>query len=171
MSGDTLATGFRQRNRLLLIATTVVILLVVLMIAVSLFVLWIKGGIMSDARVMRIAIGWLPALFYLWALWSIRDLFRALARGETGFKPMVRVLAKVGGGLALGGATALILTPLLVTLGEDERLRGAFALFNVPALTLMIVGLGMIVLSHMMQRAQIIEAEAARLKATLQEFV
>lgn len=171
MSDDILTTGFRQHNRLLLIATTVVIGLVVLMIAVSLFVLWIKVGVMSDARVMRIAIGWLPALFYLWALGSIRELFRRLGRGETGFTPMVQVLAQVGWALALGATTALVITPLLVTLGEDERLRGAFALFNVPALTLIIVGLGLIVLSRMMRRAQAIETEAVRLKATLQEFV
>jgi hypothetical protein len=172
MSDDaTLTTAFRQRNRLLLIGTMIVIAIIGLMIAASLFVLAMKGGEMSEDRTLRMAVGWLPALFYLWALWSICDLFRALARGAFGFMPMVRVLARVGWGLMLGAVTALLITPLLVTLGQDERLRGAFALFNVPALTLAIVGLGLIVLSHMMRRAQAIEAEAARLKATLQEFV
>ena len=168
---DALTASFRRRNRVLLIGTTAVIGFIGLMIAVSVFVLLMKGDTMSGERALRMAVGWLPAVFYLWALWSICDLFRALAKGEAGFMPMVQVLARVGWGLLLGAATALVITPLLVTLSADERLRGAFALFNVPALTLMIVGLGLIVLSHMMRRAQALEAETARLKATLQEFV
>ena len=114
--------------------------------------------------------GWLPAVFYLWALWSICELFRGFARGALAFSATVQVLARVGWGLMLGAVTALVMTPLLVTLPEGERLRGAFALVNVPALTLVVVGLALIALSHMMQRAQALEAEAARLKATLEEF-
>ena len=126
---------------------------------------------MSDERLLRMAVSWLPAVFYIWVLWSIRDLFRALTRGTFGFANMIVALARVGWGLMLGAATALIITPLLMMLNENERIRGAFALLNVPALTLVIVGLALIVLSHMMRRALALEAEAARLKATLEEFV
>jgi hypothetical protein len=170
MSGD-LGTAFRRRNWLLLVVTTVVIGVVILVIAASLFVLAMKSDVMSGDRVLRIGASWLPAVFYLWALWSIRSLFLTLSRGDFGFISLVQVLARVGWSLMLGSASALAITPLLVTLNQEERLRGAFAVFNVPALTLMIVGLALIALSHTMRRAQALEAEAARLKATLQEFV
>ena len=171
MSSDIVdSAAFRQRNRHLLIATASIIGLIALMLAVSLFVLLMKGGGMSGEHILRIVSGWLPAVFYLWALWSICELFRGFARGAFAFSATVQVLARVGWGLMLGAVTALVMTPLLVTLPEDERLRGAFALVNVPALTLIVVGLALIALSHMMQRAQALEAEAARLKATLEEF-
>lgn len=170
MSGEPTA-AFRQRNRILLFATTGVIAFIGLVIAASLFIVAMRGGVMSDERLLRMAVSWLPAVFYIWVLWSIRDLFRALAGGTFGFAHMIVALARVGWGLTLGATTALMITPLLMMLNENERIRGAFALLNVPALTLVIVGLALIVLSHMMRRALMLEAEAARLKATLEEFI
>lgn len=165
------SAAFRQRNRILLIATTGVIAFIGLMIAASLFIVAMRGSVMNDERLLRMAVSWLPAVFYIWVLWSIRDLFRALAGGTFGFAHMIVVLARVGWGLTLGATTALMITPLLMMLNENERVRSAFALLNVPALTLVMVGLALIVLSHMMRRALALEAEAARLKATLEEFI
>jgi hypothetical protein len=165
------SAAFRRRNRVLLLATTGVIAFIGLMIAASLFIVALRGSVMNDERLLRMAVSWLPAVFYVWVLWSIRDLFRALSRGEFGFAHMILALSQVGWGLMLGAATALIITPLLMMLNENERIRSAFALLNVPALTLVIVGLALIVLSHMMRRALALEAEAARLKATLEEFI
>ncbi len=163
------AAAFRRRNRTLQLATTIVIAVIAIMMALTIFILAMKGADMRSETIARMVLGWLPAIFYLLALLSLRGLFHAFSRGEFGFTPLVQVLSHIGWNLLFGATTALLITPL-VLLSSDGRLRGTFAFFNVPALTLALVGVALVALSRMMQRAVALEAETARLKATLEEF-
>ena len=60
---------------------------------------------------------------------------------------------------------------MTLSLGGPARVRPGFAVFDVPALTLGVVGLALIVLAGMLRRAAAIEAEATKLRTTLKEFI
>ena len=112
---------------------------------------------------------WAPAAFYLWAFRAAPS--SALARGGLNFQPLIaQALSRVGWALALGAGVSVAAAPLTLSLGGPHAF-GGFAVFDVPALTLGVVGLALIVLANMLRRATAIEAEATKLKATLQEFV
>ena len=50
-------------------------------------------------------------------------------------------------------------------------MKAGFATFNVPALTLGVVGLALIATANLLRRGAEVEAEAGSLKAELGEFV
>ncbi|WP_170181714.1 DUF2975 domain-containing protein [Phreatobacter stygius] len=165
MSGaDPKRDHFQRRNRQFSIGATLVILAIGAIMAVTLVAMLLQGSVMRVQAITRVALIWSPALFYLWALWTLRGLFQTLARGGPSFQPAVtRALAKVGWALTLGSVASLVMGPIQMMVLQ-HRMTGWFASFNVPALTLGVVGLALIVLAHMFRRA-------ARVEAVLDGFI
>src|SRR4051794_1190928 len=86
---ETEVRQFRRRSRQFAAATTVVFGLIGLFIVLTLGVIVLRGEAMGAARVERLLLSWSPAICYLWALWVLRDMFRALARDGLTFQPAV----------------------------------------------------------------------------------
>ncbi len=84
---------------------------------------------------------------------------------------MAAALVRIGWGLLLGALTTLVTSLFVLAMSAPRGMAGGFATFNVPALTLCVVGLALIATAHVLRRAARIEAEAASLKAELEEFV
>lgn len=116
-----------------------------------------------------IALSWAPAVFYLWALWTLRGLFAALSRKGFVFQDVIaNALGRMGLALVLGAATSLAALPFLIQLGS--RILGQFAIFAAPALTIGVIGLGLMAVAGMIRRAARLEEKAASLQAKLDEF-
>lgn len=155
---------FRRRNRQFFLATTLTILAIAAIMVTTLAAIILKGHILDAYAIKRLALIWSPALFYLWGLWTLRGMFGVLARGGVSFQPIItRAIAKVGWALLLGALVSLVIGPLQSLLLQ-HNMTGWFATFNVPALTLGVVGLALIALTHMLRRA-------ARIEAVLKDFV
>jgi hypothetical protein len=166
---DPAIAAFRRRNRQFYWAATAALALVALVMAMTLLVLAIKGGVMRASTLQQLPLVWTPALFYLWALWSAQRMFAALSRGGFVFQAVSTALGRIGWALTLGAIATIVIVPVL--LGMGAHVVGGFALFNVPALTLGIVGLALIVTAHMMRRAQALEGKVASLNAELSGFI
>jgi hypothetical protein len=100
-----------------------------------------------------------PDVAYLVALHSIRGALASFARGEF-FAPIVtRLLARVGALLALGAFAATFVVPLVErALGWSP---GYWIAFDVSGLVLGAIGLALIVIARVLQRASTIESELA----------
>jgi hypothetical protein len=162
---------FRRRNRQFAVAATIVLIAVGGFVVLTLAVVVLQGHAMRTETLQKVALAWCPALFYLWALWTLRGMFAALARGGMTFQPVVvRALARIGWALLLGAGAGLVVAPPVQMLTVPRPVAG-FAVFNVPALTLGVVGLALIAMGRMLQRGARLEAETASLKAILEDFI
>jgi hypothetical protein len=160
---------FRTLNRRFQIATTLAIAGVVGMLIIYVMVAF-RG--LPTPTLFRLALSWSPAMFYLWALWTLRDFFSALARGDDSTRiDLAALLSRIGWALLLGGVTTVIVTPLIALLSSAPRPFGQFALLNVPPLTLGVVGLTLLAVAPMLRRARAFEQEAKKLKTVLEGFV
>jgi hypothetical protein len=165
---DSGVERFRKLNRRFAIAATVVIAAIAMMMVIYAIVA-LRG--LQAPVLLRLALSWSPSLFYLWALWTLRDLFVQLAHSGPGVQfGVTAALAKIGWALMLGSLATLVVTPLINMMTEPHHL-GSFPLFDVPALTLGMVGLALLVVAPMLKRALHFEAEAKSLKNVLEGFV
>jgi hypothetical protein len=169
MSGEQ-TTQFRRRARQFRLAATLAIAAIAGVILLTLIVILTRWNAFGDTALVRLALTWTPAIFYLWALWALRSMFAAFAGAGPAFTPIVaNALTNIGWALLSGAAVTLVLAPFVLTLAHSHAM-GGFAIFNVPALTIAIVGLALIATAHMLRRAAEIEAQAAALKSELEEF-
>jgi hypothetical protein len=163
--------GFRRANRRFAVAATVILVAAGLVVLLTLAIVILQGHAMRLVTLQKVALAWGPAAFYLWALWTLRGMFGALARGGLAFQPVViSALSRVGLALVLGAGTSLLLTPVARLL-DAPRPVASFALVNVPALTLGVVGLALIAVARMLRQGARLEAETATLKAVLEDFI
>jgi hypothetical protein len=168
---DVEVDRFRRRNRQFAFAASAVIAGICVIVLATLVVVVLRGHTMRIERIQRLALSWSPTLCYLWALWALRGMFLALARGGLSFRPeVIAALGQVGWALGLGGLLTLVETPLIVWLTKGPGV-GGFAIVNVPALTLGVTALALVALARMLRRGVGLEAEAAKLKAVLEDFI
>lgn len=162
------AQQFQKRTRLFFWSATAVFAALVFILALQVFV-HVRDDRDTTRNVAIIALSWAPAVFYLWALWTFRALFAALSRKGYVFHDVIAgALGRIGLALVLGAVTSLIALPFLIQLGS--RILGQFAIFTAPALTIGVIGLGLIAVAGMIQRAARLEAKASSLQAKLDEF-
>lgn len=172
MSKEALAADarrFQQRTKLFHHVATLVIAALVFVAALQIYTqLRIGGGTTRGVAILLLS--WAPAVFYLWAVWTVRGMFAALSRKGFVFQDViVRALTRIGWALVLGAAAALAALPALIELGS--RVLGQFAIFSAPALTIGVVGLALIALAHMIRRAAQLETRAASLRTVLDDFI
>ena len=99
----------------------------------------------------------LPALGYLWALWSVQVALSDLALGRIFNPTLARALRHVGIGV-LGGSLLKVfavtnLTRLLI------EVRGSYAWFDITAIVLGVVGAALILLARVVDEARLVQAE------------
>lgn len=163
--------SFRHRNRGFAAAATIILIVVCSIVGLTLAVVVLQGHAMRAETLQKVALAWAPAAFYLWALWILRGMFAALARGGLAFQPVViRALSRVGWALLLGASVSLLLAPVARMLAVSRPVAG-FAVLNLPSLTLGVVGLALIAVARMLREGARLEAEAASLKAMLEDFI
>jgi hypothetical protein len=164
---------FRAANRRYSIVATTAIGLVVLLMAVYTFA--VTHALVTASRFpLGWIVNWIPAAFYLWALWRLRSLFTALAAEVVSpSQSVASAVSRVGWALMLGAATTLI--PVVnffanAVVASPNPRGGTFVVYFVPAVTLFLLGLALIALAPMLNRAIALELEAKSLKAELGEF-
>lgn len=162
------AQQFQKRTRLFFWAATAVFAALAFFLALQIFV-HLRDDRDTTRNALIIALSWAPAIFYLWAVWSVRGLFAALSRKGFVFHDVIAgALGRIGLALLLGALTSLAALPFLIQLGS--RILGQFAIFAAPALTIGVIGLGLIAVAGMIRRAARLELKAASLQAKLDEF-
>ena len=141
-------------------------------------VIVLRGQALGATRVTRLALSLSPAVGYLWALWTLRGMFRALARDGLTFQAaVIDGLDRVGRGLGVGAALSMMEGPVMYFLTRGWRTGGASTSIieimnvNVPALTLVVTSMALTVLARMLGRGARLEAETARLKTVLDDFI
>lgn len=162
------AQRFQSRTRLFYWAATAVFAALAFFLALQIFV-HLRDDRDTTRNAAILTLSWAPAVFYLWALWTLRGLFAALSRKGFVFHDVVaNALGRMGVALVLGAATSLVALPFLIQLGS--RVLGQIAIFAAPALTIGVIGLGLIAVAGMIRRAARLEAKATSLQAKLDEF-
>ena len=161
---------FRRHNRWLGRAATGVIAIIAAIMGLTLAI--ISHGRLSHPDVVaRLALTWSPSVFYLGALWTLRGLFAGLAKAGLSFQPsLTRALARTGWALMAGSLLTMVTTPMILALSHPIP-SGWFATFNVPALTLFMLGLALAIIARMLERAVALQAEAAQMKGDLEGFI
>ncbi len=164
---------FRRQNRLFALGAGLVLAGMAAIIALLLFAMTRQSPEERLVIGSRLALTWSPALFYLWALWTLRGMFAGLARGGPGLQGEIvaRALNRVGWALTLGSAAAVLVSPYVLAQTQRPHAMATFAAVDVPAATLGVVGLALIAVSAMLRRAAALEAEAADLKTVLKDFI
>lgn len=162
---------FQRRNRLFAMLTGVALAAIIGVVALTLVALAARWDAMTAPTVTRLALIWSPMLFYAWALWSLRQMFAGFAVAGPTFQPVLATaLVRIAWALMLGAATTILLAPVVLTMTPPRPMGGHFAIFNVPALTLGVVGMALLATAHMLRRGLEIEAEARKVRSQLAEF-
>lgn len=153
---------FRRRCRALRLATLVVLTgLLVLTLSGSVGLpLWgghgaspIEGGQRRWLHLIQA----LPAIGYLWALWSAQAALGALAAGRT-FHPVVaRALRHIGFGVLVGALLQVFAVVNLLRIVFDGR--GSYLYFDLSAIVLGVIGAALILVSRLVDRARALQSE------------
>jgi hypothetical protein len=98
-----------------------------------------------------------PAAFYLFAVWSIGRAMGQIAGGRL-FQPTVAdALRRVGLALGIGGVfSVFIMSNLLRMIGEA---RGSYLYFDVPGMTLGMIGGALFLLGRVVDQARRVQTE------------
>ena len=161
---------FHRLGKLFTLITTVVLVVIVAMAALYAVAIW-RAGVADPDVLTRLGLSWLPSVFYLWALWTLRGLFANLATSGLKFQPGLTVaLSRIGLALVAGGVTTLVTAPIVSLLTRPHHM-GGFPIFNVPALVLVMLGIALFVLARMFRRALVLESEARGLRHVLDGFI
>lgn len=153
---------FRRRCRALRLATLVVLTgLLVLTLSGSVGLpLWGAQGaspIEGEQRRWLHLIQALPAIGYLWALWSAQAALGALAAGRT-FHPVVaRALRNIGIGVLIGALLQVFAVVNLLRVVFDGR--GSYLYFDLSAIVLGVIGAALILVSRLVDRARALQSE------------
>jgi hypothetical protein len=120
----------------------------------------------------------LAAGFYLWALWSVRQVFHTVAEGAL-FGPAIAAgVQRVGLALACGSLVSLVGDPNLrrwameagLLPGRPRPFQGVLH-YDAAYVAVGVVGLSLMLLGRMLVRAAEAEAQAKALRAELDEFL
>jgi hypothetical protein len=143
-------------TRLRGILTALVAFLVAALVAERLGYAGLYRGIATPAGLARQMLFASPAAAYLIALWQLRHVAAAVAEGAAFGSAAVRGLRRVGLSLIAGAILALAMPALHRLLGQDYvRLID----FDVATLVIAGIGLGLVFLARLLDRAGAVQAE------------
>ena len=161
---------FQQLNRILALATALVIAVILLIMVLYVYVI-VSRGLTDPDVLLRLGLSWLPALFYLWALWTLRGLFRGLAEsGLTLRHGLSAALSRIGLALICGAVATIVTAPVVALLTKPHHL-GMFALSDAPALALAMIGVALMVLARVLVQAIKLQGDAHQLRDVLESFI
>ena len=98
----------------------------------------------------------LPMPFFLAAIWSIRRAVLMVGAGAALRSLVSAMLARVGLALLLGGLAMVVAVPTIVWLTTG---KGAVLRYDVAAITVGVVGLGLMILARVVAEAEELQAE------------
>lgn len=98
----------------------------------------------------------LPMLFFLSAIWSVRRAVILIGEGAALRGLVSNLLARVGTALLLGGLALVFGVPILAHLLTGG---GSFARYDVSAITVGVVGVGLLIVSRVVADAEAMRAE------------
>jgi len=121
-------------------------------------VLWQRGQLPENPRMLpAFAIMAIPAVCYLFGVWSIGRAMRQLSRGRLIQPVIADALRRVGLALGLGGvASVFLVTNLLRLIGST---KGGYLHFDVAGMTLGMIGGALFLLGGVMDQAARVQAE------------
>ena len=111
----------------------------------------------SPRDILASTIWWLPAVFYLFAVWSIGRAMGDLAKGRLIQPTLASALRRVGIALGVGGVTSVFLVLNLMRLVGAAR--GGYLHFDVPGMTLGMIGGALYLLGRVVDQASRVQAE------------
>ena len=132
--------------------------LLVLMYLVAPGILMARGDYAGTPSLWRTeVIRVLPTVFYLFAVWSIGSAMGQLAKGRLIQPTLVSALRRVGLSLGFGGLLSVFGVTNLLRIIEGGR--GGWAWFDVPGMTLGMIGGALFLLAGVVEQAGHIQAE------------
>ena len=132
--------------------------LLALMYLVAPGILLHRGEYLVPARQWLAHTIWaLPAAFYLFAVWSIGTAMGQLSKGRLIQPTLVHALRRVGLSLGFGGLLSVFGVTNVMRLVEGGR--GGWAYFDVPGMTLGMIGGALFLLGGVMEQAGKAQAE------------
>jgi hypothetical protein len=155
------ADGFRAQCRFLRWAALGVLSALTLLYALGLVgVPWPLPAIAeidAHSRWMLRAVVTLPALAYLWALWSVQHALGQLASGALFQDTVARALRRIGAGLLLGALLSVFALTNLTRwiLGGV----GGYAWFDLSGIVLGVIGAVLILFARLIDQARAFQAE------------
>lgn len=131
--------------------------MIALMHYVAPLVIWMREGTAPGPGLLTSAIWGVPPVLYLFAVWSIGRAMGQIAKGRL-FQPTVAsALRRVGLALGIGGVfSVFIMSNLLRVIGE---VRGSYLNFDVPSMTLGMIGGALFLLGRVIDQAGRVQAE------------
>jgi hypothetical protein len=153
---------FRRHCRVLRLATQVVFFGLALLVLTGAAGLpfFPNGAKLPENFLHRLAlfgVQALPAIGYLWALWSVQRALGDLGAGRIFHPTVARAIRHIGIGVLAGSLLKVFavtnLTRLLI------EMRGNYAWFDLSAVVLGVVGAALILLARVVDEARLVQAE------------
>ncbi|MFY1831433.1 DUF2975 domain-containing protein [Myxococcus fulvus] len=145
------------RRLMTLLVTLLTVLLVLERFSAVTLALVREGGGEAARRWAQQGVAAFPELFYLLALWWVRQALAAFARGELFTPTITRALRRVGVMLASGALLGVFIVPSLMrALGFQP---GYVIAYDVGGLVLGAVGLALTLLAHVLTHASALQSE------------
>lgn len=111
----------------------------------------------APAQILGVTIANLPAVCYLFGVWSIGRAMGELAKGRLIQAALPLALRRVGLALGVGGVSSVFLiTNLMRLVGQT---RGGYLNFDVAGMTLGMIGGALFLLGRIMDQALLVQAE------------
>ena len=116
---------------------------------------------------------WLATLPYLFAVFAIRQGFAGYARGGVLGHVMARACRQAGSALVIGAGVSVFGMPLLVRwlAAPGNHLRGTLMVFDPAYVAIGVVGLALVLLGGLLERAVEAQERMQALERELTEFV
>lgn len=109
------------------------------------------------ARILAVTIQNLPAVCYLFGVWSIGQAMGELARGRLIQPTLASTLRRVGIALGVGGvASVFVVSNLIRLVGQG---RGGYLHFDVPGMTLGMIGGALFLMGRVADQASRVQSE------------
>lgn len=119
-------------------------------------VLWLRDGRPLDALFWRNLVSVVPPVCYLFGVWSIGRAMKRIADGALLQPAVASALRRVGLALGIGGVFSVFIGINLLRL---MGLANGYAFFDVPGMTLGMIGGALFLLGRVMDQAAAAQAE------------
>ena len=108
-------------------------------------------------RALLILVQGLPAIGYVWALWSAQRALGDLAGGRTFHPTVARAMRHIGIGVLVGALLQVFAVTNLLRIVLDGR--GGYLYFDLSAIVLGVVGAALVLLASLVDRGRALQAE------------
>jgi hypothetical protein len=149
---------FRSQCRLLRAATVLVVVALCLMLGViAIAAAWPGRPPAGAERALLLAVRFVPALGYLWALWAVQRALGDLAAGRLFHPTVARAMRHIGIGVLAGALFNVIAVTNLSRWISGGA--GGYLYFDLSGIVLGVVGAALVLLARLVDQARELQAE------------